>query len=164
LPAIASDRGFFSAHPKFLIKEVMRAVAIRYRVAVGPENTGAGGSSYCGMAALFTVMHNPDIFGRLMLESTPIFMAKCAALNEAERTRNWPASVYMGVGTKENPDPSLSREAAINVEKLRSAIGKNSSRSRVKVAVDEGAEHGSAAWRNRPKAIAFLWGHKKSRS
>ena len=28
---------------KFLIKEAMPAVASRYRVAVGPENTGVGG-------------------------------------------------------------------------------------------------------------------------
>ena len=102
-PDVPNPHG--SDYPKFLINEVMPAVARRYRVALGPENTGLGGSSYGGIAALYTVMHNPRTFGRLLLESTPVFMADFAAMKEAEQTKDWPARVYVGIGTREASDP-----------------------------------------------------------
>jgi predicted alpha/beta superfamily hydrolase len=155
-PDVPNPHG--SDYPKFLINEVMPEMAKRYRVAQEPKNTGLGGSSYGGMAALYTVMHNPKAFGRLLLESTPVFMADFAALKEAQQTKDWPARVYIGIGTKEASDPELSSKAAQNVATLKAAIGKNSPRSVIKVVVQKGATHGSDAWRTRlPNAVTFLW-------
>jgi len=155
-PSVPSPQG--ASYPKFLIREVMPAVSARYRVMPGAENTGVGGASYGGLAALYTVMHNPGTFGRLLLESTPLFLSEFAALREAKATRQWPARISIGVGTKETDDETLAKAAAPDMEALRSAILRGSPRSEVKLVVEHGATHGSQAWRRRlPAALEFLW-------
>ena len=124
----------------------------------GPENTGLGGASYGGLAALYTVIHNPGTFGRLLLESTPLFLSDFAAFREAKAASRWPARISIGVGTKETDDEALAKAAAPNMEALRSAVLRGSPRSEVKLLVEPGATHGSEAWRRRlPAALEFLW-------
>ena len=155
-PSVPSPQG--ASYPEFLIKEVMTAVSVRYRVMPGAENTGIGGASYGGLAALYTVIHSPDTFGRLLLESTPLFLADFAALKEAKTARRWPARISIGIGTKETDDEALASAAASNMEALRAAILRASPRSDVKLVVEPEGTHGSPAWRRRlPGALKFLW-------
>lgn len=155
-PSVPSPQG--ASYPKFLIKEVMPAVTARYRVMPGPENTGIGSASYGALAALYTAMHNPGTFGRLLLESTPLFLSDFAALKEAKAAHRWPARISIGIGTKETDDEALAKAAAPNMEALRSAMLRDSPRSEVKLVVGRGATHGSEAWRRRlPAVLEFLW-------
>jgi predicted alpha/beta superfamily hydrolase len=154
-PTILAPRG--QEYPRFLITEVMPEVTKRYRVRPGAESCGIGGASYGGLAALYTVLHNPDVFGRLLLESTPLFMGNNGVLSDSARSHRWPARVYIGIGTKETKDETLNRSPFM--EGLRSTVVRESPRSRVKLLVAQGASHNSAAWRARlPEALKFLWG------
>jgi predicted alpha/beta superfamily hydrolase len=154
-PAVLAPLG--KDYPRFLLNEVMPAVASRYRVKSGRDSCGIGGASYGGLAALYTVLHNSGVFGRLMLESTPLFMADNAILKEAAQSRDWPERIYMGIGTKESDDETLNRSP--NMQRLQAMILKESPRTNVKLLVVPGASHDSKAWRERlPEALKFLWG------
>src|SRR5262249_40421388 len=98
-PTLLAPRG--KDYPRFLLEEVMPAVSKRYRLQPGRDNCGIGGASYGGLAALYTVLHNPDVFGKLLLESTPLFMADNAVLTDSTRSHQWPGRVYIGIGTRE---------------------------------------------------------------
>ena len=155
-PSVPSPQG--ASYPKFLIEEVIPAVSSRYRTLPGAENTGVGGASYGGLVALYTVLRQPGRFGRLLLESTPLFMGDFAVLKEARRARRWPSRISIGIGTREGDDEALARSAASDMEALRSAIRRGSPSSEVKLVVEPGAAHGSEAWRRRlPAALEFLW-------
>ena len=155
-PSVAAPRG--ADYPDFLIREVMPAVESRYRVLSGRENTGIGGASYGGLAALYTVMRNPALASRLLLESTPLFLQRFAALKEARAARIWPSRVAIGIGTKETENEKLAKEAVPTMEALRDAILTASPRTAVSLVVEPGAIHGSAAWQRRlPAALEFLW-------
>ncbi len=136
----------------------MPAVAQRYRIDSGADNTGIAGASYGGLAALYAVIHRPGIFGRLLLESTPTFMANGKLLDEAERFHTWPARVHIGIGSKETANQKLNKTAVPAVQKLKAIILKNSPDSKVDVQVGDGDTHDAAAWGRRlPKALQFLW-------
>jgi predicted alpha/beta superfamily hydrolase len=156
-PSVPDPHG--SQYPDFLTKEVMPAVEGRYHVKSGRENTGIGGSSYGGLAALYAVIHRPGVFGRLLLESTPTFIAEHAIINEAQHLRNWPVRVYIGIGTRETPDEELNKSAIPRAEQLRDLIAKKSPDTRVKLLIGEGASHNAKSWSTRfPEALEFLYG------
>lgn len=71
-PVPPEPRG--SLYPQFLIGEVMPFINQQFRTLTGPENTYLGGFSYGGTIALYTVAKNPGIFGKLLLESTPLYI------------------------------------------------------------------------------------------
>src|ERR1039458_7951978 len=52
--------------PEFLNKDVMPVIESRYRIAKGRENTGVGGSSYGGVAALYVGIDIPLVFGKVL--------------------------------------------------------------------------------------------------
>jgi len=161
-PDVSDSRG--SSYPDFLVREVLPAVASRYRTLPGRENAGVGGASLGGLAALFTVMHRPDVFGKLLIESTPLFLADFAAMRDARNARDWPSRISIGIGTKETADDALARSAGPAMERLRSAIRERSARSEVRLVVEPGGTHDSASWRRRlPAALEFLWPPVSSR-
>jgi predicted alpha/beta superfamily hydrolase len=155
-PSIADPRG--AVYPDFLFREVMPAVAARYRTLSGAENTGIGGSSYGGLAALYAVIHRPGLVGRLLIESTPLFLADFAALKEARACPSWPLRISIGIGTKETDDETLAMTAGPTMQELVSAIRSNSSNAKVRLVIEPGAGHESTSWRRRlPAALEFLW-------
>ena len=138
----------------------MPLIESRFRIARGPENTGIGGFSYGGVAALHTALTRPDIFGRLLLESTPLWIGSdLQLLKAAGVARRWPGVVSIGNGSSESPDLEINAEGLREVEVLRKAIVAASPRTRVRVFTGEGDIHEPAAWRRRlPGAIKFLFG------
>src|SRR6185295_4946528 len=88
-------------YPDFLLNEVMPFVGQRYRIATGPENTGLGGSSLGAIISLYTVMERPKVFGRLLLESPSLFISNRQLLKSSRVFRQWPARVFMAMGTSE---------------------------------------------------------------
>ena len=48
---------------EFLETEVFPAITAKYRVLQGRDNTANQGASYSGIAALYALVHRPDLFG-----------------------------------------------------------------------------------------------------
>ena len=146
-------------YPAFLLEEVIPHVRKRYRIALGPENTGLGGSSLGGYISLYTAVSCPRIFGRLLVESPSLYLADRRLLREAARCRRWPRRVYIGVGTQETGDEKRNRQIVEDVRSL-AAILRNAGldENRLKVEIDGGGTHSEEAWGRRlPGALKFLF-------
>lgn len=146
-------------YPQFLVGEVMPLINLRYRTLTGPQNTGLGGYSYGGVAALYTAMTKPGVIGRLLLESTPLWVGPDnQLLKETQKIKQWPHAVYIGLGSKEGPDEAINKESQKNQQALGAAITATSPQTRLKLVLEEGAGHRPPAWHRRlPEALSFLW-------
>lgn len=141
-------------YPAFL-DEVMREVGARYRVSDRRGDTAIGGFSYGGVAALYAALERPERFGKLLLESTPLWVGG-RQLIERARTERVPPVVAMGVGTAETPEADVSREGRAGFELLQSELETRG--VAVHAFIAPGAAHTPASWRLRlPDALAFLF-------
>jgi predicted alpha/beta superfamily hydrolase len=146
-------------YPDFLAKEVMPFISRQYRVANGPENTGLGGSSLGGLIALYTAIARPGLIGRLLVESPSLWVAGRKVIADAWRTSNWPQRVYVGAGTRELGREDRSERLVHDVRDLERALRCTLGDDRLKVVIDEGAQHSESAWARRfPDALRFLFG------
>jgi predicted alpha/beta superfamily hydrolase len=147
-------------YPDFLMNEVMPFVQERYRVAVGPENTGLGGSSLGAFISLYTVIERPGVFGRLLLESPSLFISNRRILKPSRHFRRWPEKVFIAMGTREAGREDKDKQVVDDVRELeRSLHGAGLDESRLLVKIDEGATHNEAEWAKRfPEALSFLFG------
>ena len=162
-PEVPSPRG--AEYPALVVDEVMPFIARQFRVLAGPENTGIGGSSYGGIAALNCVLRRPGTFGMLLLESTPLFLFNRRLLEETRSSTVLPSSVYVGVGTQETDDAAVLRAAAGVQEAFVGIVRNRTAGARVLLNVVESATHSSAAWRARmPAALTFLLQNLRLRS
>ncbi len=147
-------------YPDFLLNEVMPFVLQRYRIARGPENTGLGGSSLGAVISLYTVMDRPGVFGRLLLESPSLFISNRQLLKSSRSFRQWPARVFMAMGTREAGNEKRDRQVVEDVRELkhllrRAGLGED----RVLAKIDDGAAHNEKEWAKRfPEALTFLFG------
>lgn len=144
----------------FVTREVMPFVERNYPVASGAANVGFGGSSYGGVAALYTSLVNPGTFGRLLIESPSLYVGNQFLLRKARSATRWPARVYLGVGTTETGRREWNEETVANVRKLETTLREAGlGPRRLKVVVEEGARHSESAWARRlPGALGFLFG------
>ncbi|HUX44204.1 MAG TPA: alpha/beta hydrolase-fold protein, partial [Terracidiphilus sp.] len=139
-------------YPRFLVDEVMPFIDKRYRTDPNPVNTGIGGSSYGAGIALYTVMEEPGRFGRLLLESPSLYAHDDYLIHRAEHFRKWPARIFVGVGTVNEPAEDVDRLTKVL---RRSGLGAG----RLVVVHETGAGHNARAWAARfPRALEFLYG------
>jgi enterochelin esterase-like enzyme len=156
-PDLAAPQG--AKYPGFVVHEVMPLISRTFRILGGPENTGIGGSSYGGIAALVTVLRQPGTFGSLLLESTPLFLFHEHLLADCRTLRTWPRAIDVGVGTRETDDERVSAAGIGALQRFVALARERSPGTRVHLDVVEGATHTSAAWRARlPAALTFLFG------
>jgi predicted alpha/beta superfamily hydrolase len=147
-------------YAEFLVREVMAFIGRTYRVDKGPENTGIGGSSLGGLISLYTVTALPGIFGKLLVESPSLFLAKRQALKDSRKVKDWPFRVYLGIGTAETGDIAKNIQFANDLNALgdimrRAGLGEQ----RLRISVEEGASHSESSWARRfPAALEFLFG------
>ena len=96
---VEDDRNPDARHPlgsqyaAFVIREVMPVVAHRYPIARGASNTGFGGSSYGAVAALYTALDYPGVFGRLLLESPSLYIGNGYILKRARAAERRPSRI-----------------------------------------------------------------------
>ncbi|HEX8816053.1 MAG TPA: alpha/beta hydrolase-fold protein [Terriglobales bacterium] len=142
------------------LDEVMALVAMRYRVAQGPANTGLGGSSLGGLIALYTAFERPGLIGKLLAESPSLFFAKRRFLRQSRHFREWPERVYLGIGTAESGQPEKDRQFVADLIELESGMVRAGlDDRRLRVWVEDGAGHNEGSWARRfPEALAFLFG------
>jgi predicted alpha/beta superfamily hydrolase len=147
-------------YAEFVTRELVPFISRRYPVARGPAGTGFGGSSYGGVAALYTTLLKPGVFGRLLIESPSLYVGEGYLLRRARRASRWPARVYLGVGTAETSRADWNEETVANVLALggvlrRAGLGPR----RLRLCVAEGERHSESAWAARlPEALSFLFG------
>ena len=156
-PPILRPRG--KRYPHFLISEVMPFVSERYRIARGPENTGLGGSSLGALISLFTVIERPAVFDRLLLESPSLFISHRRILKHSRHFRQWPAKVFLAIGTREAGREDKDKQVVEDVRELeRSLRHAGLDDRRLRVRIDEGATHNEGEWAKRfPDALSFLF-------
>ena len=147
-------------YAEFLIKEVMPFLQKRYRIAVGPEFTGIGGSSYGAIVSLTTVLHHPGVFGKLLLESPSLWVGDGKLLTDVEKAKLLPQKIYLGVGTQETDNAAVNAEVVKIVTDLEKTVrSKGMGPGRLKVLVEDGGQHNEEAWARRlPDALIFLYG------
>lgn len=147
-------------YPDFLLNEVMPLIYQHYRIARGPENTGLGGSSLGGIISLYTVMSRPGVIGRLLLESPSLFVSSRQLVKSSRAFRQWPARIFMAIGTREVGSEDRDHHVVKDVRNLeqvlhRAGLGED----RLLVKIDEGATHNEREWAKRfPEALTFLFG------
>jgi len=156
-PRVLKAKG--KCYPDFLRKEVMPLIEDRYSVLKGPENTGLGGSSLGGLITLYTQLAAPGVFGRLLIESPSLFVAKRKIVEESRRFRNWPARIYLATGTHETGSAEKDAKIVGDVRELESILREAGlDEQRLKVRIDDGATHHESAWAARfPDALEFLY-------
>jgi predicted alpha/beta superfamily hydrolase len=147
-------------YPDFLMKEVMPFVEQTYRVATSPENTGLGGSSLGALIALYTVIAQPGVFGRLLLESPSLWASNRQAIKDSRAIKTWPERIYLGVGTAEAGSPERDRTVVDDVQELAATLRRAVlSENRLRLVIKDGAGHSESAWAERfPEALRFLFG------
>jgi predicted alpha/beta superfamily hydrolase len=146
-------------YPDFLQREVMPLVEENYRVGKGAEHTALGGSSLGGLIALYTQVAMPGVFGRLLIESPSLFVAKRRILEDCRSVREWPLRVYLAIGTREVGNPEKDERAVQDVCELGKILRAGGLRkNRLKVRIEAGAPHSEGAWAARfPQALEFLY-------
>jgi predicted alpha/beta superfamily hydrolase len=147
-------------YAQFVTREVLPFMLREYPIASGPSNTGFGGSSYGGIAALHTTLVKPGVFGRLLIESPSLYVGGEHLLQRARVAQRWPGRVYLGVGTAETSRADRNAETVENVRKLEFILRKAGlGPRRLRVVVQEGGTHSEGAWAERlPNALEFLYG------
>ena len=147
-------------YAKFVVHELMPLIQNAFPAERGASVTGFGGSSYGAVAALFTALEHPGVFGRLLLESPSLYVGRRYLLRRARGAGRWPARVYLGVGTAETRRADVNVETVANVQRLETILrARGLGARRLKVAVQEGATHSEQAWARRlPEALCFLYG------
>jgi enterochelin esterase-like enzyme len=146
-------------YPDFLQREVMPMIEGYYPVLKGPENTGLGGSSLGGLITLYTQLAAPEVFGRLLIESPSLFVARRKILEESRRSHDWPARTYLATGTHETGNADKDAGIVGDVRELESILREAGlNEERLKVRIDDGATHSESAWAARfPEALEFLY-------
>ncbi|MGA9565911.1 MAG: alpha/beta hydrolase-fold protein [Candidatus Korobacteraceae bacterium] len=144
----------------FVISEVMPLIQKKYRVMLGPQNTGLGGSSYGGAVTLYTVLAHPSVFGKALIESPSLLIGDGQLLKDAEKATQFPQRMYLAIGTAEDADEKAAAkdvDAVNNLEKILRDKGLGP--ARLKVVIEEGAKHDEIAWSKRlQSALLFLYG------
>jgi len=145
--------------PEFMIKEVMPVIETKYRIARGRENTGIGGSSYGGIAALYVGLEAPLVFGKVLAEGPTLWVGNGKIGRETSVLAVAPIKVFIGYGGKEWDVPGANEAQVKMIERVEANL-KNAlySPSEVKFVFDPEAHHNEEAWAKRlPEALTFLF-------
>jgi predicted alpha/beta superfamily hydrolase len=153
-------RPLAAKYAQFVTGELMPAIERAFPVARGASQTGFGGSSYGAIAALYTVMRRPGVFGRLLLESPSLYVGRGSLLRSARAVQRWPQRIYLGVGTAETHRKDWNEETVKNVTRLATTLrAAGLGPRRLRLTVEAGASHSEGAWAGRlPHALRFLYG------
>ena len=133
-------------YARFLLDEVMPFVNSQYRVQLGPQNTGIGGSSLGGLVSLFIGLSRPDVFGKIAALSPSVWWNQrvihtfAAGMRVESRPRIW-----LDIGTREGP------RIVEDVERYRDILLRRGWQYEQNLHYEriEGAEHTESAWAKR---------------
>ena len=102
---------------KFLLNELMPLIQNTYRVELGPNRTGIGGSSLGGLVSLYLGLRMPDVFGKIAALSPSVWWNQRVIVRFAQASIPEPRPhIWLDVGTREGP------RVVDDVEKLRDSL------------------------------------------
>jgi len=149
-----------TAYPEFLETEVTPAIAAKYPVESGRKHTAIWGASYGGTAALYTVIHRPDLFGSAIIESPALEPGNGQLLRDTEFLVRTPSRIAVGAGTAEDVDGFGSNAGYVRmvrrlVQNLKAAYVP----AEVQLTITEGGHHNYPTFGQRFGAgLLFLYG------
>lgn len=147
----------------FLVREVKPRIDRAFRTRPDADDTAVGGSSLGGLIALEAATEHPEVFGKVLAESTPLVAKGRLAFSHLAKAKAWPRKVYFGMGGHEaGTDPA---DASKNDQYVASAQafgellkGRGFSAETLKVTIDPDAVHNEVAWAKRlAGALEFLF-------
>lgn len=154
--------GMADQFASFLVTELRPRIESNYRCLTGPENTALGGSSFGGIATLFTAMEweSQRSFGRILVESPSLWIGDGGFMDMLEAFEGlWPERVFMAMGTEESGNPEHAATLVELAEQAEEIIRNGAGAPKeFRFVLDEGGKHDEATWRKRlPEAIEFLF-------
>lgn len=160
--------------PTFFGTELIPYVSARYRVSDDAANTGIGGTSVGGFAALYVALNRPDLFGLALAESPDLWLGNGQLLRDTTFLMRAPDRVAIGVGRNEYNFPQskeyfaplrlTERDAEVATVRMNQILASNLKkafikRPAVRLVIEPGANHSALYWSGRiPAAIIFLYG------
>jgi len=112
----------------FLVRTLKPYVDGHYRTLPDRANTGVGGSSLGGLISFYAALRYPDVFGRVLVFSTPFFLhPQIFALARAARARRPATRFYFDAGRDEGrstagiPERAMARSQGAIVDSLAAA-------------------------------------------
>ena len=133
-----------------LVPRIARELPVR----AGPEHTLVGGSSMGGLVSLWALLTRPDVFGRALVMSPSLFLARDGILSRLARHR-LPAGhrLYLDGGEREMNGAFRAELPRVAAAALHAGLRDDD----VRVRVDPKGRHTEADWRRRlPRALDFL--------
>jgi predicted alpha/beta superfamily hydrolase len=147
----------------FLVREVKPRIDSAFRTKPDAANTAVGGSSLGGLISLEAATEHPEVFGKVLAESTPLVSKNRAAFNYFAKKKDWPKLVYFGMGGmeagKDAADKTLNGQYAASAQAFGELLkGHGFSNSTLMIKIDPDAVHNEEAWAKRfPDALMFLF-------
>jgi enterochelin esterase-like enzyme len=167
LPPVDVDPPAGDKFPDFLAIDVLPFVTAHYRIAEGREHTGIGGSSLGAAAALYALLHRPDLFGLGLLESTSLQLGNGQLIRDTSPILRAPVRVAIGTGTEEL-EPDVSKMLGLpefnsGIVKLNQTLADNFraalfNHPEVRLTIQPGGHHTPQFWGERfVAAVQFLY-------
>jgi predicted alpha/beta superfamily hydrolase len=146
--------------PAFLTDEVMPLVDGHYRTLQGHPNTGIGGSSYGGVAALHALLARPGRFGYGLVESPSLHVGMGQLVRDTRPLVALPRRVFIGFGGRESEPPEVNAKMVGLVRMVEQHFREAGyDEAGLRVVVEPEAFHNEDAWAGRlPGALEFLFG------
>ena len=142
---------------RLLVEELLPFVATQYRVKSGAANTGLGGSSLGGLAALYLGLKYPDVFDKLAVLSPSVWWNHRAILSLVGEASQHLASrprIWLDVGDGEG------QRAVADTDLLDARLRANGWRagSDLKYLRASGGTHDEGSWAQRVRPmLRFLF-------
>lgn len=148
-------------YTNFLVNEVVPRVDRSLRTKPGAENRAIGGSSLGGLISLYAGSRHPEVFGKVLAESSSLAIRGTSMSSLFDSVKAWPTRVYVGVGTRELANrPADSDENRSYVQASRDLVSviETAGAGRTKLVVETDANHTESAWAKRlPEALKYLF-------
>lgn len=164
--------------PLFFANELIPYVTARYRVSDNAAQTGIGGASLGGAAALYVALNRPDLFGLALLQSPDLLLGNAQLLRDTTLLARAPDRVAIGVGATELDFPKIEeylapmrltrQEGEAGIVKMNQLLASNLKAAFIKhpevmLVIEPGANHSAVYWSRRmPDAITFLYGESET--
>lgn len=139
---------------RFVLDDVMPAVARQYRVTGTPETTGIMGSSMGALIGLYAFLTRPDVFGFVGAMSPALWFADAAILDTARAAQlDGTGRIYLDIGTEEG-EAHVGHVHTLHQLLLEKGYRQGETLFYVE---EDHAEHTEAAWAHRLRtALYFL--------
>jgi predicted alpha/beta superfamily hydrolase len=149
--------------PEFLETEVFPAITAKYRVLQGRDNTANQGASYGGIAALYALVHRPDLFGSGIVQSPSMQVGNGQFLRDTTWLAVGPTRVAVDTGSGRDIPVKMVQQLAENLKAIPASIYMTAP-PEVLFTVGQGQNHELAAFASRlPAALLFLYGTQTTR-